>query len=372
MKKFALSTLLLGALTGGFASSAQADDCSYNPCCPPSCCEWSFSDGKFHVGADYLYWKTEADHLDFGSRFTPGTTTVRVPSTTPGSSSSSSASSLSGGTAADVDATFVHRIRPKFKYDSGFRVWAGYELPCDLWEIGVAYTYMPSHASTGIFSVTPPVSGAVPTTTPTNEIIVGYERNLETTAAKWNSTFQYLDVDIARTLKFGECFRLRPHIGFRAAWGDQKYRQVSLFATSTVPGANVADFRHGKETFQGYGVEGGLWADYNIGYGISIVGHVGGSILYTKIKLKESTFETVGGVPPPGIGETFVANDSHHTAIPSTDIFVGLCYCDNFCDFDFNVHAGWEQHVWFDLQRLTANHGNLSTQGLTVGLDVGF
>lgn len=392
MKKFALTTLLLGALTGGFASSAVADDCCFNPCAPP-CCEWSFCDGKFRVGADYLYWKTEADNLQVGSRTTTGSVSLHVPtiSTGTGSGSGSGSGSASSGSvafsgsgsgtssAATIpDALLTDHFHPNFKYDSGFRVWLGYELPCDLWEVSVAYTYLPSRASTGIESVTLPVAtgnqiniDGIPLPVPLVVPGVGTFPGLESTAARWSTTFQYIDVDLARTVRFGECFRLRPHIGFRAAWGTQTLNQVYAFDTTVIGGPTTL-FSHEKEKYQGYGLEGGLWADYHLGYGLSVVGHVGGSILYTKIKNHAQEFIFTAGATPPGIGFAEVHSGTQHTAIPSLDYFAGLQYADNFCDFDFNLHIGWEQHVWFDLSRLRGRNGNFSQQGLTAGLEVGF
>jgi hypothetical protein len=68
-----------------------------------------------------------------------------------------------------------------------------------------------------------------------------------------------------------------------------------------------------------------------------------------------------------------IINDSEKffTATPSVDYFVGLQYADTMCDMIVKARLGWEQHVLFDTNRMLFA-GNLSTQGLTLGLDVGF
>ncbi len=345
MKKIALNSLLLGALLAGFASPVSAADC--NPCCPPSCCEWSLCDGKFKIGADWLYWRTQQNDLGIA-----GITTTTTPP--------------EGAVAPQLDSFQI--VRPHAKWQNGYRVYASYELPCDQWELGVAYTCLPAKSSHAFVAVDEPNETLIPFTS-----IGGIHAT--SMQAKWNNDFAYVDVDISRTLKFGECFRLRPHIGFRAAWQNQNYHVESVLVTSTEATTQLS-FAHLSNKFRAYGVEGGLWGEYNVSCGLSIIGHVGGSILYSKFEIDERLSSVAQAV----VGEertithVSVETDTVHDAIPSLDYFVGLQYADNICDFDYSIHAGWEAHVFFDMNRFdtTWARGNFSTQGLTLGLDVGF
>lgn len=340
MKKTSIIYNLLGVVLCGLATPAAADFCGQNY---NDCCEWSLLDGKVTVGADWLYWKVEQDGL------TPGGISVRSSSEEP----------------LVIDSSIV---RPNYKYDNGFRVNLGYELPGDSWDMNVCYTYMPSHAKTTTFIA---ASDFEVFAVDLNEDL---EKGFNTFASKWNLTLNNIDLDIGRTVSFGESLKVRPHIGFRASWFDQKFRSLATSSFPDIP--EVTGLATSiKEKFQGYGVEGGLWADYKLGGGLSIVGHVGGSILYSKYK--------VSGVAESGIflieDESIVAenisfvSDTIRAGTPTVDYFIGLQYADCFCDMFVKAHIGWEQHVMFDTNRLlVGTNGNLTTQGLTLGLEVGF
>lgn len=335
MKNFVRHSILLGATLGVFASTALTANC-YSPCLPSSC-EWSACDGRFTLGADYLYWQTEQDGLP----------------------------SIETGFVSQEEPFIFSHLKdkdPSFKYESGFRVYAGYALPCDQWELGAVYTYIPGKASVS------------------HSIIAGEQAidSLYTEfQGKWSSTFSYLDIDLARTLKFGECFALRPHMGFRAMWGDQKWHdhnilQEPLFNVDVEVVNTVPEFD--KQKYEGYGVEGGLWAEWNVFCNFSVIGHFGGSVLYTKnsyhTHLIYGLLQQDGQL---GIFNEYFTKKSSWSATPSLDYFLGLRYADCFCDWDFSAHIGWESHVWFDLGNVTLlDEGNFTTQGLTVGLDVSF
>ncbi len=333
MKKFAFTSLLLGALLGGFASTAQADDCCYAP--PTYCYDDSFCNGKFTVSADWLYWKVQEEAIYFTSLNT-NTATSSVP-----------------------NSTFVDALLPDFKYQNGFRVGIEYELPGDEWQFGVVYTYIPGHGA---------IHRHAENTLQTFADTTGTASSLH---AKWNLNLSYLDVDLARSIACGECFSLRPHIGFRAAWIDQKYHSTALLTSSTSTSSNYGYFKI-NEHFNGYGIEGGLWGEWKFGWNLSLVGHIGGSILYSEFKTSAPIYQI--NVAADGTETTPVDHPLHYnrtTGTPTIDYFVGLQYASNFCDFDVSAHIGWEQHIFFNM--LDANEqGNLSAQGLTLGLDVGF
>lgn len=333
MRKNSMIYNLLGVILCGLATPAAADFCSQT--CN-DCCEWSVLDGKATLGADWLYWKVQQDGI------LPGViTTVED----------------------QPELTLIsrERIRTNSKWTNGFRVSLGYELPCECWDINLCYSYLPSRSSLVNFNGT-------------GDLLVDIgEASFATFSSKWNLNLNNVDLDIGRIVCFGDCMKLRPHVGFRATWFDQKYRS---FGTNPIQGSEIvlpSEYVAGqiKEKFQGYGVEAGLWANYKLGYGISLVGHFGGSILYSKFTVREEAVFGVLDVEESTITRIESERGSFFTATPALDTFVGVMYADVLCDMIFNVHAGWEQHVMFDTNRFL-NNGNLSAQGLTLGLAVGF
>lgn len=321
-----------------------------------NCCEWSCCDGKFVVGADWLYWKTEQDCAvgtivkfeEFDNEFE--------------------------GIAVKGDVKTWNQ-----KYDNGFRVYAGYELPCDCWDIGVAYTYMPTNAKIRSFESDDPFSslGDVFVTDITDLQAIALEREelqeFDFFSAKWNNNINWIDVDLGRTICLCECFKFRPHAGFRAAWMDQKFRSFAVQSLGQYENTSFAT--RIKQTFNGYGLQGGLWGEWELGgCGLSVIGHVGGSLMAAKFKIEEKSIITEQSSVDSFFLHPILGHDSFWTATPTFDYFLGLRYEDCFCDMSFSAHIGWEQHLFFNMNRLfdDCGNGNLSTQGLTLGLDVGF
>ncbi len=345
MKKFAFTSLLLGALMGGLASQATAADCApCQPDCAP-CCGF----GTFKAGADWLYWKTHTDVVS--------PTSIQT-------------------TYTDGDAS-SKSIQQKFDYKSGYRVNVGYELPGDLWEVNASYTYVPTRASSGDVFIAPATHQATQLINTSNT----YNNGISTATfyhGKTSMNLSGVDVDISRTILCGESlnFSLRPHIGFRGVWIDQKYHENVILSTSNTNSTNYG-VSATKIDFQGYGVEGGLWSEWKFCNGLSIVGHVGGSILYSRFKqtgfTRETDVATDGTTTTPyNLDSTLVTYDG----TPTVDYFVGLQYENCFCNTNWNVHIGWEQHIWFNLceinVQVTGGATHISYQGLTLGLEVGF
>jgi hypothetical protein len=345
MKKQLILFNLLGLILCALSAPLAAANCYP---CRNDCCEWSFCDGKIKLGADWLYWKVMEDNLDIGSAVNISSNTSQLP-----------------------QVIQTSTVDQNFKYSSGFRVNLGYELPCDCWDVNVSYTYLPSNSKSSTFTSTNTdtyLFSANDIDFPILSSLIDQRTSPTLVSSKWNLTANNIDVDLGRTICFGECLKIRPHIGFRAAWFDQKLR---YFAQSAITGQPVVNFSATlNEKFTGYGVEGGLWGEWQIGCGLSVVGHFGGSVLYSKFRIHQSAI-TSEVLPTPG--DTLVNNGggTSYSGTPTVDYFVGLQYADCLCDMLVSVHAGWEQHVLFDVNRL-ARDGNLSTQGLTLGFEVGF
>lgn len=357
MKRQSILFNIIGALLCTISANATASDL----CNPGStnCCEWSCFDGKMTFGADWIYWKVTEDRLR----------PYQVIET-------------DSDVAANTFDAHLRSAHPRFKFTNGFKVNLGYEMPCDCWGVNINYTYLPSRASFRSFNG----DGAATTqilpnftdfpVLATALTAFGSPTNI---ATKWDLTSNNIDVDIGRTLCFGECIKLRPHIGFRAAWFDQRLRFHTDTLLTNFDGSVIDSHLDStwKESFKGYGVEGGLWGEWQIGYGLSFVGHFGGSILYSKIRTHEHLFLSAtttaipGGPAPVTAVSRSCGSDTIWTATPMMDYFVGIQYADCLCDMPFSAHLGWEQHVLFDVNRL-ARDGNLAAQGLTLGFEFGF
>ncbi len=312
----------------------------------------SHATSGLNVGADWLYLKVSQDNLRAGTFLDDFPNPVLK----------------------QVDGTAVE---PGFKYSNGYRVNVGYEFPCDLWELNATYTYIPINSTSdcGQTTISTPDhnqfiaanAGSIPFfnifQSPTGFV------QMTSLFTKWHGNLSYVDADLARTLTFCSGFHVRPHLGFRAAWMTQKYVAEGNLQIPTFNGAQFVSMQF-SEQFQGYGLEGGLWTDWDVGCGFSLVGHVGGSILYATFKIQEKAKGSLTqGQDPVFI---FSQNPTIHTATPTLEYLAGLQYAMTYCDVVIAAHIAWEQRVFFDLNQISSYGGNFSAQGLNFGVDVGF
>ena len=391
----------LGLILCGLTAPLAADTCvtTSAPVCAPepeNCCASSFCEGKMTAGAEWLYWKTTQDNMALGRLDTFAAAAANPDETAP-----DAVTNLVGAGITSVQQ------EPKYNYTNGFRVNIGYELPADKWDTRVTYTYMPTNAHYSSIAIGPQTVAATPVLGDDYVAQSGFTRNndllppdlipnqgaagdplfadTQAYSAKWNGAFNNIDFDLGRTVAFSECFKLRPHIGFRAAWFDQnlKFKDTYSFKDDAVANATmnttVTNAYSAKEKFTGYGVETGLFSEWNLGYGLTLVGHLGGSILYSefKVKAEQSSVQVINTIPAAAgtvstFTGTFEFKDTIHTGTPTVDYFVGLKYSDTTCDMMYSAIIGWEEHIIFNANRLNTVAGNLSTQGLTLGLQLDF
>lgn len=387
MKKLAFTTLLLGAFVGKLAAAggsaegqcakpasaqpacAQPASCicenpydfCNQPSCPPLCADWKFCDGKLIVGAEWLWTQVNEDNLEIGKRYT--------------------VSHID-----DVPGKFIDHIHPHDNWESGFRAYAIYEFPCCAWELATVYTFLPSSQSTGRHSLDD------------NQFILGNfteSFSLSGLRGRWNSQLNQLDFDLSQKMEINGCFSIRPHAGFRVAWGEQKYHvESTLFSPVPFPnglaGGTTDVLNRFKQKFHGYGLEAGLLSRWELGCGFFIVGHAGGSLLYAKFdvhsKGRDLLNNNVTVIDSENGCEThdeaftllraYADSDNYHAVIPTVEYFLGFEYDVHFCGCDISAHVGWEEQVYFNLNRFTSEfsrgYGNYTASSFVLGGDVRF
>ena len=337
MRKCFLFTCLMSLLFLASHSTAAADDLYLD--------EWSVGSGKFKIGGAWLYWQMHQDNLEAAD-------IVRVHS--------------------ESGARSCRPVSINQKWNSGFRVNVGYEF-CDCWELGLIYTDLPHRSHSRHHRLENDIDSF--------DLSSGFyfshlinPANLNALRTKWRSDLSWLDLDISRTVCFGECFTIRPHVGFRTLWNNRRFHVHGEFANPdsavAVQGASDPCFvARLRDDLTGYGAEGGLWANYELGCGLSIVGHFGGSILYAKHRTHQGSADANFFLdnPSPGVSvEGAVAaegEDSHREAqevllnpvhwrhsqffgVPTMDYLIGVQYESTFCDFILTTTLAWEQHVF--------------------------
>lgn len=326
-----LSTLLL--MQNSYANARGVDDV----CCDiPSC-----GLGSFEIGGEWLYWRADQDSMSYALH---NTTDVEE-----------------DGITLESDHT---AIRPKFNGKSGYRVFASYETADNCWKLGAIFTHAPSQASSSAISPTPVTPNDFIQVLPVNFSLLNVLviTSFSEVRAEWDLKVNYFDLDLQRNISLCQDLEIAPHVGFRALWIDEKFHWHGIDSTG------AASHGIAKLKIDGYGIEGGLLGSWNVGYGFSLIGNIGGSLLYGRVNSHGFLNYIVGDFQ---VFDHY--RDTIHRAIPMFDSFIGIQYSTLVCDYDIGVRVGWENHIFFDVNQFSLNKpGNLTMQGLTLGAWFGF
>jgi len=256
-----------------------------------------------------------------------------------------------------------------FDWDFGFRVGLGVNLPHDGWDIYANwvrfYTDASSHASADaddtIF------------TTNTNAATSPTTSSVTYASDKWRLHLNIIDLEMGREFFVSKWVTLRPFIGARSAWINQRIK-------TELSGGNIAagstDLVRWRDKFWGMGLRTGLNTQWGIGSGFSLFGDAAISILFGHFRIHEKEKVTSSTSSTSRLN----LKDSFYQAEPVTDLAAGLRYDVMFDEdnYHFGIQAGYEQHLFFSQnQFLTscddvydgkffANQGDLSLNGWTL------
>lgn len=309
----------------------------------PSNCIYQNNCGTFSVGGDWLYWKVEEEKLQVGAAVSASTTVSTVISSTV--------------------------LKPKFKTESGFRVFADYLTPDNNWKVELAFSHISPNASlafdTSLATINSNFVSIFAQNFPLLTALTSGQFN--SISAGWNVKVNYLDLDLSRNIAICDNFQIAPHLGLRGEWIDQKF---SIDGSGLAGGGTPAPFSFVSQMrgkLSGIGLEGGFWGSWQLGSGFAIIGHFGGSIVYARSKNNGSLTAADGGT-------TIIQYaDSSHLSLPAMDSFIGASYKKCFRRNQLDLHIGWEHHVILDTNQFSLQGGgNLTMQGLTLGGAISF
>lgn len=303
----------------GYVSNSQIAD---NGC--------GCSTSRFSLEGDFLYWKPSA--LVIGNISQETTNGPNITSMT-------------------TDK------RVKKRYFPGYRLGVFYQDECMCWKLGLKWTHVDTKATSSFVA---PLGG---------EAILALDQNA---TAKLTTKLDYVDFDISARARILPCFFLTPHIGVRGLLFSDR---LHIFGTGSIPEnpaiinspfTRVSDSMIRFNSYA-YGIEGGFWLEWNVGCGLSILGHCEGAVLY--IHGKSKTVGTIVDTSPTG---TIVLNSigtirqRREEGVFTFNYFIGGQYVFNYCDLEFAVKAGWEHFC------LITALQNGDYEGLTAGLTISF
>ena len=342
---FGASLLLMTGVVG--SASADYNACSYDPYCPVDCCEMP----DYVLYADFIYWQVNPEGLEFARNGGIG----------------------DAQTAVETRGSI---ISPKCEFDPGFRVGGVVDLKCSNWDFFAQYTYLCSSSSESLEddSENPVLVPLIHT--------VGGMGAINAASGKWNSDLNVLDFGLGRTFEVNRCFDFRPHLGFKATWQnldfDVRYERLVGEITTVYQ-------THNRINFDGIGLRGGFDAAWRFSPCFSILGGFAASAVYSDLCITREDFNSPTILNASNNKNLNLRKDIC-VLVPVMELLLGLRWDSRVCNcYDVFVFVGWENQVWWDLNRFImvgdsddnnnihfGPKGNLTYQGLTLRAGVGF
>ncbi len=254
-----------------------------------------------------------------------------------------------------------------FGWDPGYRVGFGYNMHHDQWDTQLAYTWFQT-------SATDHASGDV-----TSAFLAARLSLLEPFQnGKVNFHLQYnmFDWDLGRSFLVSKYLSLRPLIGVKAGWINQKIR--AKWSTPNFGGLGFlySATENVKNNFWGAGPKGGVngkWVLGNVNrHSFSIIGNFAGAYMWGHWELRDEFIDVF-------FTKTSIPMKDRNFGAFMVQALLGLGWDFNFDKnrSHFAMKLGYEFQDWFNHYQVFTNVGgtqnaDLILQGLTLDLRFDF
>jgi Legionella pneumophila major outer membrane protein precursor len=261
-------------------------------------------------------------------------------------------------TAADV----------QFDWNAGLRFGFAHEPDEDSWDAKLYYTWFPTAQSVVI---RPGNQLVIPETF--SGFLSGDTLSFTGGAVDWSLAFNTLDFEAGHEFQISESLFVRPSLGVKGAFIDQKIRT----RWSNAVNAHVASERV-DHAFRGLGPSFGIGGRWRVPQytSLNFVGSFSGAFLYGVWNATE-TYQRADPQPTFNTYRTFTTSmkDSSFGTL-MLRYFFGLEWTQEG-EFPVSARLGYELQWWANQQRLPTfqqlpMHGDLTLQGLSCGISVCF
>lgn len=255
----------------------------------------------------------------------------------------------------------------QFDWNAGFRIGLAHRRDQQSWDAKLYWTSFRTSADAAY-----PLGGQLTIPEFFSGFISGDARFFDGAKLDWGFTFNTIDFELGRTIGIGKSVSVRPSLGLKAALIDQKIRadwtsSLGLDATERID----HDFRGAGPSF---GIDGRwVFPRYR---NLSLVGSISGAFLWGTWNI-EDTYERTDTAHPIFVYGAFTTSmkDSSLGTL-NLNYFMGLEWVRPG-NVTITGRLGYELQWWANQQRLTTfqqlpMHGDLTLQGLTCGICLGF
>jgi hypothetical protein len=319
----------------------------------------------FFMSADFIYWYAQQDGLEYAF-----------------------AGEL-GNNRTNPNPSHSHIKQADRKWEPGFKLGAGLEFEHDGWDLFAEWTWLNpitnNETSTsvdldndsyvvlpyGLNGVSGIAAGAV-------------GQSLDKAEASWTLHYNVIDLELGRNFFLSRYMTLRPHVGLKTAWINQKFNKEfsgddigfgedPIVATDLEFALSGEAKQNQSQESWGLGIRMGIDPVFHLSRNWGIYGNLALSAMYQyySTSLKTSAYGIGTGTLNAGQPIDFEFRNtkkSNHTLTPVLELGLGLEYMTWFYDESYmlELKAGWEEQVWFNTNQFqSAGEGNLTLQGFT-------
>lgn len=311
----------------------------FNDQLSPSARQTSSSTNMF-IGADFLYWKADETALYYSQN-----------------------GKSDGSTELEVgEYDFRGNLQKvKTKWDPGFRVTLGMNLPHDGWDIKSHWTCFSTDAKH---------------TTNENLLMLWAHSDIKHghyltryAHAKWDLNFNIFDIELGRDFFVGKKFSFRPSIGSIGGIVDQKIKINTIYYQSDIRVPEIDALITAHSDFIGGGIKSGLDTSYTFCKSLSFIAKTSYSMLYSRFDSDMKELENNS--------TNAKTNDHFNLGISSYKISLSFSWDKSFSNKKhFQLQIGWEDNIWVGMNQMNHNlfrysegelweeNENLTIQGL--------
>lgn len=223
--------------------------------------------------------------------------------------------------------------KANFDWKWGYRIAGAYYLPHDDWDIDVQFTHYETTATDS--TVTENALGVL--ISPAIAGIFAFQAQID-----WHIKYSTIDLDIGRNFFLNPYLSIRPHIGIRGAWINQRMSAFIEQISDLVP---VEVQLHipisTKNEFSGVGPIAGIDTQWFFNSHWSFFSQFSAELLYGKFEVDYNLLFTDQPF--------FVINADTKRIVPALQTILGLGWETDFQDHCYHlaIHLGYELQVWW-------------------------
>jgi hypothetical protein len=266
-----------------------------------------------------------------------------------------------------------------FDWSPGFRVGFGHKLDEQSWDVKLYWTYFRTSQDAQVSIENPQAGAVVPEFFSS---LVGSMDNgipiFSQASIDWNLTYNTIDLELGRSFDVGESAWIRPSLGIKTAVIQQNVHLDFAQPYATFPILSLSATEDITHKFWGigpsFGISGG-WSLPNC-QNLSLVGSFSADFLFGQWNVNDAYART-------DINYLFGNYRAFTTSMtdsclgtPVLRYFLGLEWVHQG-NVTLTARVGYELQWWANQQRMLAfqqlpMHGDLTIEGITCGVSVGF